>query len=122
VRRFALGQKALPGGALLFTIDGQVWPDSVPVELRRGDVEVWEIANDTAMDHPVHVHGTFFEVLPGADGRRPRPDGWKDTIDVPRRSAVRFAIRFDTAGVWMLHCHILEHLDAGMVVDLIVRD
>jgi FtsP/CotA-like multicopper oxidase with cupredoxin domain len=122
VRRFALGQKSVPGGALLFTINGEVWPDGTPVELRRGDVEIWDIANETGMDHPIHVHGAFFEVRPEDRIDRPGLDGWKDTVNVPRRSSLRFAIRFDTAGVWMLHCHILEHLDSGMLVNLIVRD
>src|SRR5882672_9285570 len=41
---------------------------------------------------------------------------WKDTVDVPARSRLEIAIRFDERpGVWMYHCHILDHADAGMM-------
>ncbi len=116
VRRVALGETRLPGGSLVFTINGAAWPDNFDqaIDLGRGDVEIWEIANDTAMDHPVHLHGTFFEVLPDQAG-------WKDTINVRRRSATRFAVQFDEPGTWMLHCHILEHADDGMMLNVFVR-
>jgi FtsP/CotA-like multicopper oxidase with cupredoxin domain len=85
-------------------------------------VEIWEIDNGASMDHPVRLHGMFFDLLPGARDRRPRPGGWKDTVNIPRSSTVRFAVRFDTPGVWLFQCHILEHGDAGMMVDLVVRE
>jgi FtsP/CotA-like multicopper oxidase with cupredoxin domain len=122
VRRFVLGERELAGGALFFTINDEVWPDNAAVELKRDDVEIWDIRNESPQDHPVHVHGAFFEVLASASGKGPAPSGWKDTVNVPRRSSVRFAIRFETRGIWMLHCHILEHLDTGMLVNVIVND
>jgi FtsP/CotA-like multicopper oxidase with cupredoxin domain len=122
IRGFVLGQKDPPGGARLFTINDEAWPDNAPVEVKLGDIEIWEIRNATATDHPVHLHGMFFEVLADVSGQRPRPDGLKDTVNVRRGSTVRFAVRFDVPGIWMLHCHILEHADAGMLVNVIVRE
>ncbi len=65
--------------------------------------------------HPFHLHGFFFQPLDDA-GQPVRPLEWKDTIDVPVNSTRRFAVRFDDrVGMWMFHCHILDHADAGMM-------
>jgi FtsP/CotA-like multicopper oxidase with cupredoxin domain len=41
---------------------------------------------------------------------------WKDTVNVPVNSSIRVAITFDERpGIWMYHCHILDHADAGMM-------
>jgi FtsP/CotA-like multicopper oxidase with cupredoxin domain len=44
----------------------------------------------------------------------------KDTVNVPRASRVRFAVRYEPAGRWMFHCHILEHAERGMMGDLVI--
>jgi FtsP/CotA-like multicopper oxidase with cupredoxin domain len=61
----------------------------------------------------------FFEVLPAGDAP-PVPDGWKDTVNVPQKSTVRLAVRYGPVGMWMFHCHILEHAELGMMGDLMV--
>jgi FtsP/CotA-like multicopper oxidase with cupredoxin domain len=41
---------------------------------------------------------------------------WKDTLDVPIESTIRFVVVFDERpGMWMFHCHILDHADGGMM-------
>ena len=41
---------------------------------------------------------------------------WKDTVNVPSETSLRLAVRFDERpGMWMLHCHILDHAEAGMM-------
>jgi FtsP/CotA-like multicopper oxidase with cupredoxin domain len=48
---------------------------------------------------------------------------WKDTVNVPTKSELKVAVRFDDRpGVWMYHCHILDHAEVGMMGHLIVRD
>ncbi len=119
VRPFVLNEFELPGVPVSFTINGEQWPDSRPVHVTRGDIEIWEVRNDAAMDHPFHLHGMFFQVLPQGGGR-PVTDGWKDTVNVPQKSTVRFAVEYDPVGMWMFHCHILEHAELGMMGDLMV--
>ena len=71
------------------------------------------------MQHPIHLHGQRFLVL--AVNGVPVPNlAWKDTVLVPAGSTVD--ILFDTSnpGHWMLHCHIAEHLSAGMMMHLTV--
>ena len=68
VRPFVLDEFEQPGVPVLFTINGEQWPDNKPVHVTRGDIEIWEVQNDAEMDHPFHLHGMFFQVLP--DGAR----------------------------------------------------
>lgn len=95
--------------------------DRVDAEARLGDTEIWEIENVVGMDHPFHLHGFQFQLL-DRDGVPEPFAAWKDTVNVPRRSSVRFIVRFDNyPGMWMFHCHILSHEDAGMMGVLRVR-
>lgn len=87
-----------------------------------GSTEVWEIENLVGMDHTFHLHGFQFQLLED-DGSVAKEPRWKDVVNVPRRSTVRFVVRFDRyPGLWMFHCHILEHEDAGMMGVLQVID
>lgn len=119
VRPFVLEEIERPGLPVVFMINGEQWPDSRPVHVQQGDVEIWEVQNKAEMDHPFHLHGMFFEVLSVA-GKPPTLDGWKDTVNVPQKSNVRFAVKYDPPGMWMFHCHILEHAELGMMGDLMV--
>jgi FtsP/CotA-like multicopper oxidase with cupredoxin domain len=79
-------------------------------DVRAGELQVWELVNDTSQDHPFHLHGFFFQVL--GEG----PLAWKDTVNVPRQAQVRIAwLPDDRPGEWMYHCHILEHHAMGMM-------
>ena len=66
-----------------------------------------------AMQHPIHLHGQRFLVL-AQDGRPNDNLAWKDTAVVPVGSTVDLLLEVSNPGRWMLHCHIAEHLDAGM--------
>ena len=86
-------------------------PNSRPIEARIGETHVWTLVNDTDFAHPFHLHGYFFQVLD--DSRVPE---WKDTVDLPAHSMLRIAIHFDERpGMWMFHCHILDHAEVGMM-------
>jgi FtsP/CotA-like multicopper oxidase with cupredoxin domain len=99
-------------------INGVPYWNAKPLEVTLGDTEVWRIVNNTDFSHPFHLHGYFFQVLD--DTRVPQ---WKDTVDVPTKSELTIAVRFDDRpGAWMYHCHILDHADIGMMGHLIVRD
>jgi FtsP/CotA-like multicopper oxidase with cupredoxin domain len=79
--------------------------------VRVGELQVWDLVNETSQDHPFHLHGFFFQVL--AEGGEP---SWKDTVNVPRQSEVRIAwLPDDRPGRWMYHCHTLEHHAMGMM-------
>jgi FtsP/CotA-like multicopper oxidase with cupredoxin domain len=65
------------------------------------------------MQHAMHVHGQRFVVL--AKNGVPNDDlVWKDTVLVPAGATVDLLVELANPGRWMLHCHIAEHLEAGM--------
>jgi FtsP/CotA-like multicopper oxidase with cupredoxin domain len=83
--------------------------------VRVGELQVWDVINDTLMDHPFHLHGFFFQVVE-VNGEPPAFLSWEDTVNVPPRSRVRIAwMPDDRPGEWMYHCHILEHHASGMM-------
>lgn len=118
VRRFVLREQEDEAG-LRFLINEQAWPFNQPVMVTQGDTEIWELENRSEMDHPFHIHGLFFEVL-SVDGQAPAHRGWKDTLNLPQKTTTRIALRYETIGMWMFHCHILEHAERGMMGDLMI--
>lgn len=102
----------------VFSINGQVYPDATPLAATLGAVEEWAIVNTTEMDHPFHLHGFRFQVV-AVDGTAPPFLAWRDSINIPAKETVRFRVRLeDHPGIWMFHCHILEHAERGMMGEL----
>jgi len=121
VRGFELSQRMMQG----FTINGrqmngtQVADDEITT---LGAHEVWEFSNNSMMAHPMHIHGLQFQVIERIGGRSgPLRDGvidsgLHDTVLVFPGERVRLALQFeDFTGLYMLHCHNMEHEDNGMM-------
>jgi FtsP/CotA-like multicopper oxidase with cupredoxin domain len=91
---------------------------AVDWKFKLGDVVKIRVANDRSslhpMPHPIHLHGQRFLVLAYND--RPNPNlVWKDTILIPVGGTVDLLVEMSNPGKWMMHCHIAEHLEAGMM-------
>lgn len=72
------------------------------------------------MQHPIHFHGQRFLVL--AENGKPSTDlVWKDTVLVPAGQTVDILLDVSNPGTWMAHCHIAEHLEAGMMFSYTVK-
>lgn len=69
------------------------------------------------MQHPIHLHGQRFLVL-SENGRPNNNLVWKDTVAVPKGGTTDILVDVTNPGEWMLHCHIPEHLTAGMMTSL----
>ncbi|HEX2218685.1 MAG TPA: multicopper oxidase family protein [Gemmatimonadales bacterium] len=67
-----------------------------------------------AMQHPIHLHGQRFLIL-SVNGVPNEHPVWKDTVLLPAGSTVDILLDPSNPGRWMLHCHISEHLSAGMM-------
>ena len=79
--------------------------------VRVGELQLWDVVNETPADHPFHLHGFFFQVL-----KENETISWEDTANVPAKGQIRIAwLPDDRPGSWMYHCHILEHHAAGMM-------
>lgn len=103
------------------TINGRSFDmDRIDEEVPLNETEIWVIRNLGGMmqtsGHPFHVHGTQFQII-SRDGNEPplAERGWKDTVFVKTGEEVRIKVRFSKVGVFMYHCHILEHEDGGMM-------
>ena len=64
--------------------------------------------------HPIHLHGGHFQVV-SINGQPPEREMWKDTMEIPLGKYVDVAVKFQYPGHWMLHCHIIDHEDNGML-------
>lgn len=111
-----LGLRDIARAGKVWALNGVV-ADRVAMDplltLTRGQSAVIELVNQTAFDHPMHLHGHSFRVL-SRDGR-PVPHGiWQDTVLVAPRERVEIGFVAHSPGDWLFHCHILEHMAAGM--------
>jgi FtsP/CotA-like multicopper oxidase with cupredoxin domain len=98
------------------------WDEPITEHPAVGAVEVWEIHNFTADAHPIHIHEVTFEVLGrqtiGEAGTRPAESwelGRKDTVIAYPNEITRVKALFDRAGLFVWHCHIVEHEDNEMM-------
>jgi spore coat protein A len=103
-----------------WTLNGQLFdPARIDVRAKLGTVEIWELKNaEPTQMHPFHLHVTPFQVL-DVNGAPPPPElrGWKDTVAVGPSATVRIITHFGgTPGVYVFHCHKLEHEDHAMML------
>jgi FtsP/CotA-like multicopper oxidase with cupredoxin domain len=82
--------------------------------LKLGRSYVLALHNDTAWHHPIHLHGHSFRVI-ARNGRPTRHREWQDTVLTDPDERVDIAFVADNPGDWMIHCHILEHQEGGMM-------
>ncbi|MFG1879353.1 multicopper oxidase family protein [Sphaerisporangium sp. NPDC049003] len=114
-----------PTAVLLGTLDGgrkaRMWSDPVTENPALGATEIWEIHNFTPDAHPIHVHEVLFHVLDrrsfNGAARPPEPweRGFKDTVIAYPHQITRIKATFDRAGLFVWHCHLLEHEDNEMM-------
>ena len=108
------------------TINGRVF------EMMRTDVtippattEVWEFVNkEDDMLHPIHVHGRQFRVLSRSSGPiAPHESAYKDTILLNPGETIRILVTTtEYEGMFLLHCHNLEHEDEGMMLNVLISN
>lgn len=123
----------MSGMGPMVTINGkQMDMDRIDERLNLGELEEWIITNDSSSmggmggmgrmgmmnqtPHPFHVHAVQFRIIE-RNGQTPplNERGWKDTVLVDNGEEVRILVRFRKKGLFMYHCHILEHEDSGMM-------
>jgi suppressor of ftsI len=90
--------------------------------MKTGEVKKIRLYNDPnsaySMQHPIHIHGVCFLVL-SQDGKENNSLGWKDTVLVPTGSTVDILFVADNPGLWLFHCHIIEH--RGSVMQAVIK-
>jgi FtsP/CotA-like multicopper oxidase with cupredoxin domain len=94
-----------------WTIDGKKFSEARPIQLQLGERVRFTFVNETMMDHPMHLHGMWMNLVNGA-GARLSPK--KHTISVGPSKTVSADITVDAPGEWVFHCHLLFHMETGM--------
>jgi FtsP/CotA-like multicopper oxidase with cupredoxin domain len=84
------------------------------LHFKLGGSYVLAMHNNTAWHHPIHLHGHSFRVI-ARNGRSTRHREWQDTVLMDPDERVDIAFVADNPGDWMIHCHILEHQEGGMM-------
>jgi FtsP/CotA-like multicopper oxidase with cupredoxin domain len=111
-----------------FSFDGMTMINGAVYDMNRVDFQVpfdttekWVFKTSGNGPHPVHVHGASFQVISRTGGRGKTfnwEKGWKDTVLLQDGETIEILIRFTGfKGKYLLHCHKLEHEDAGMMAN-----
>ncbi|MCU7851895.1 MAG: multicopper oxidase domain-containing protein [Candidatus Thiodiazotropha sp. (ex Monitilora ramsayi)] len=128
-----------PKAAVLGTTDAAgvdsvtLWSDPIVTSPDLHATEVWNIKNITADAHPIHVHLVKYKVngrtdltggpsptVPTPNGKEAWEDGWKDTVITYPGEITSIQAEFDIPGLYVWHCHIVEHEDNEMMVPFCV--
>lgn len=102
----------------LYTMNGQVFPNTPMFMVREGDLVKVTITNRGMVDHPMHLHGHHVLVLSRNGEPSTGSPWWSDTLGVLPGETYEIAFRADNPGIWMDHCHNLQHAAAGMTMHL----
>lgn len=104
----------------------QLWSDPIHQQPGLNSIEDWELWNLSADAHPIHLHLVKFWVTERRviGGKKEKPElnerGWKDTVVVYPGEITKVRAKFDIPGLYVWHCHILEHEDNEMMVPFCV--
>lgn len=118
-----IGSEGGHGGMGRHSINGKIFEmERVDETVSAGTTEIWEFDNSGGDEiHPMHIHGVQFQLLERIGGRNKiiaSEKGWKDTILLMPGEKVRIIMTFpEYKGVFVFHCHNLEHEDDGMMLN-----
>lgn len=113
----------MDNNGMIYTINGKTFPNFDPIKVRRGDrVKVKLVNRDPMNNHPMHLHGHFFQVLSKNGKPVTGSPIYKDTLNVKPGETDEVAFLADNPGNWLFHCHDLHHASAGMVTEVNYTD
>ena len=98
--------------------NGIKFSEAEPVRLNYGERLRIVLVNDTMMTHPIHLHGMWSDLEDEQGGFHLR----KHTIDIPPGARRTYRVRADALGSWAYHCHMLYHMEAGMMRQVKVEE
>lgn len=110
-------------GAGMHTINDKIYdPTRIDETVQAGATETWEFDNSIGDEiHPMHIHGVQFQIIERTGGRGTliaSERGWKDTVLLMPNEKVKVIMTFPKEkGLFVFHCHNLEHEDDGMMLN-----
>jgi CopA family copper-resistance protein len=103
----------------IWTLNGKKFGEGPPIDVKFGERVRITFINETMMAHPMHLHGMFFEV---ENGQPPGLTPEKNVIVVAPGRTQSIVLTANEAGEWPLHCHLLYHMNSGMMQKLVVAN
>ena len=97
-----------------WSFDGLKFSSAEPVVLKYGERMRIVLVNDTMMTHPIHLHGMWSDLEDDEGMFHLR----KHTVDMPPGTKRTYRVRADALGRWAYHCHLLLHMEAGMMREI----
>lgn len=108
---------------MVYTINGKTFPNIDPIQVKKGDLVKVKLVNNSKMDdHPMHLHGHFFQVLSKNGKLVEGSPIIKDTLNLKPGEEYEVAFVANNPGEWMFHCHDLHHASSGMVTEVKYKD
>jgi CopA family copper-resistance protein len=102
----------------MWSFDGKKLNEGLePIRFERNERVRVNLINNSMMNHPIHIHGHFFELVTGM----PHGNPVKHTVNVMPGGKASFDLTADAPGDWAFHCHLLYHMHAGMMNVVKVR-
>ncbi|GCE31691.1 metallo-oxidoreductase [Dictyobacter alpinus] len=98
----------------VYTINGKSFPDIPPITVKEGQLVKISIINEGTSVHPIHLHGHDFSVLSRNGKKVTGSPIYLDTINIQSKESYEIGFRADNPGLWMDHCHDLDHASHGM--------
>jgi bilirubin oxidase len=120
----AMGMNQLNGAFLINGVSFSM--STINYSIPFGNIEVWQLSNNSAIAHPFHIHDVQFYLLERGGALPPVQErGRKDVVLVRPMETVKFITRFETFHndtlPYMYHCHLLTHEDDGMMGQFVVN-
>ncbi|SOO29478.1 Copper resistance protein A precursor [Xanthomonas phaseoli pv. phaseoli] len=100
-----------------WSFDGIAFASAQPLRLQYSERLRIVLVNDTMMQHPIHLHGMWSDLEDARGNFQVR----KHTIDMPPGTRRTYRVRADALGRWAYHCHLLYHMEAGMMREVRVE-
>ena len=101
-----------------WTVNGRLFPDVPMFHVQEGDVVRMTVSNDSGDVHPMHLHGHHAVVLSRDGEAASGSPWWIDSLNVADGETYEIAFVADNPGIWMDHCHNLDHAADGLVAHL----
>ncbi|GGD52119.1 multicopper oxidase family protein [Paenibacillus nasutitermitis] len=101
----------------LWTINGEVYPNIPTFVVKEGEKVKTTFVNRSFAEHPMHLHGHHMTVLK-KNGKKVKTPWMTDTLNVYAGETYEVAFIADNPGMWMDHCHNLDHAATGMILHL----
>ena len=110
----------------MWQINGQAWDitDKTCAErpiatLQKGKSYIFELKNMTQYQHPIHLHGMSFKVI-GSNRHDIKEPWFTDTYLLGKNERAQVALVADNPGTWMFHCHVIDHMETGLMAAIAV--